>query len=202
LRIVFPTAEVRWFFRGPIPPYVEAWFRWGQGRVEQEPGREDRYLQLADIDSLGIKLREDRIEIKQRVGQQSLVRFHERVAGIVEHWRKWSFELAESGSALSSAAVPAASWIPVRKERRLRRYRVADDGDAVALSSSAPPDRGCELELTSVDVAGGPGGRWPSKPLESHPPFERISWRSSGTSSPAMNPLLCPPKTPAATQRG
>jgi hypothetical protein len=154
LRIVFPTAEVRWFFRGPIPPYVEAWFRWGRGRVEQEPGREDRYLQLADIDSLGIKLREDRIEIKQRVGQQSLVRFHERVAGIVEHWRKWSFELAESGSALSSAAVPAASWIPVRKERRLRRYRVAEDGDVVALSSSAPPDRGCELELTSVDVAG------------------------------------------------
>lgn len=153
---MFPTAEVRWFSRGRIPPHVEAWFHQGAGSAEREPGRVDHYLLLVHIDSVGIKLREGRIEIKRRVDQQSLVRFHERVAGLVERYHKWSFELNEPDAVFTRATSVAGSWIPVRKERQLRRYRVADDGRVVALTSSASPDRGCELELSGVEVAGRP----------------------------------------------
>lgn len=151
---MFPTTEVRWFSRGRFPADVEAWFHRREGEVEREPGREDHYLQLAHVDSLGIKLREDRIEIKQRVGQRTLVQLHERVAGLVERYDKWSFVLNEPDTALARATAVAGSWIPVQKARQLRSYRVTDDGDVVALSSSASPHRGCELELTRVDVAG------------------------------------------------
>lgn len=151
---MFPTAEVRWFSRGRIPPHIEAWFHQGAGSVEREPGRVDHYLLLAHIDSVGVKLREDRIEIKQRVDQQSLVRFHERVAGLVEQYQKWSFVLGEPDSALARATAAAGSWIPVRKERQLRRYRAADGGRIVALTSTPSPGRGCELELSRVEVAG------------------------------------------------
>jgi hypothetical protein len=151
---VFPTAEVRWFARGPIPPPVETWFRQGAGSVDREPGRVDHYLQLAHVDSLGIKLREGRIEIKQRVDRHRLIRFHERVAGLVERYHKWSFQLSDPDTALARATAAAESWVPVRKERQLRRYRVADDGRIIALTASASPHRGCELELSRVEVAG------------------------------------------------
>lgn len=137
-----------------MPPPVEAWFRRASGSVDQEPVRVDHYLQLAHIDSLGIKLREDRIEVKQRVDQQQLVRFHERVAGVVEEWRKWSFAIQDPDGVLARATAAAGSWIAVRKDRQLRRYRVADDGRVIALTSSTSPDRGCELELSHVEVAG------------------------------------------------
>jgi hypothetical protein len=147
---MYPTAEVRWFLRGPVPPEVEAWFRRRGGRAEQEPPRADRYLFLPDTSGLNVKLREGRLEIKHRVGQPSVVRFHERVTGRVEQWRKWSFELAQTSSALRRAAFPASSWIMVQKERRLRTYRVEDGDRAVVTSAPEPPAAGCELELTSV----------------------------------------------------
>jgi hypothetical protein len=106
------------------------------------------------MDSLGIKLREGRIEIKQRVEKQSLVRFHERVVGLVEQYHKWSFELNEPDIVLARATAVAGAWIPVRKERQLRQYRLADDGDVTPLASSTSPDRGCELELSRVAVLG------------------------------------------------
>ncbi|MGD2143645.1 MAG: hypothetical protein PVF54_04105 [Anaerolineae bacterium] len=151
---MFPTVEVRWFHRGRIPPEVEAWFRRGAGPVAEHQLREDHYLHLDDTDALGVKLRQARIEIKQRVRPNGMVRFHERVAGLVEGWRKWSFRLAEGGSAISSILRPAKSWIAVEKERTLRTYQLAADGRVVPLLGRELPAEGCKLELTSVRAVG------------------------------------------------
>jgi hypothetical protein len=151
---MFPTVEVRWFYRGEVPPEVEAWFQQSAGRVERHPCREDHYLRLTDTHALGIKLREGRIEIKQRVGEHGVIRFHKRVTGVVENWRKWSFQLAEARRALTSIAVPTTSWIPVRKERMLRTYRLTVDKRVVPVSTSDVPRQGCEMELTEVHVVG------------------------------------------------
>jgi hypothetical protein len=133
---------------------VVAWFQRSAGWVQQHPVREDRYLRLPDTRALGIKLREGRIEVKQRVRNHGLVRFHERAAGIVEHWRKWSFQLAPGYGALPGMALPAASWVPVRKERLLTTYRLTADQTVVPVSSPQPLRRGCEMELTAVHAAG------------------------------------------------
>jgi hypothetical protein len=122
--------------------------------VVQEPARTDRYLRLPDSEGLNVKLREGRIEIKRRVGEVRAVRFHERVTGVVEGWRKWRFELAEPGSSRVQAASPASSWISVHKERRIRTYHVEKDEDVTARSGPKPAATGCELELSRVRAAG------------------------------------------------
>jgi hypothetical protein len=132
---------------------VEAWFRQGAGKVERQAAREDHYLPLRDTYTLGIKLRQGRVEVKQRVLRPGVVRLHERVTGIVEHWRKWSFQLAEPSRALSSISVPTSSWIPVTKERMLRAYQLTADKGVVPILSWERPREGCELELSRVHIA-------------------------------------------------
>ena len=116
---MWPTVEVRWFYPGQVPASLPAWFRQAGGEAEEQPCRGDQYLRLENTEALGIKLREGRIEIKKRQRRLGLVRFHERVAGQVEAWRKWSFALMGAG-----ALVPASSWIEVEKERTLLQFQV------------------------------------------------------------------------------
>ena len=151
---MFPTMEVRWFYKGTVSPEASQWFQQGERRPEEQPPRVDYYLCLSDRDSLGIKLREGRIEVKRRHRQHGVVRLGERVTGLVEHWRKWSFELAEGSRNLASIVVPPASWIVVKKERKLRRYRLAEDQKIVAVPVGEYNIRGCNLELTSISVKG------------------------------------------------
>ena len=151
---MYATVEVRWFYRGPIPPPVKAWFERGGPGVERQPVRVDHYLQLPSGDNLNIKLRQGRIEIKRRTAPARMTQFHERAAGAVEAWQKWSFELAAPDSAGTRCLSPPSAWIPVRKARRLRTYQVTGGLAGAAEPASETPDRGCEVELTHVDVLG------------------------------------------------
>ncbi len=150
---MYATAEVRWFYRGPIPAQVGTWFERGAGSVEREPPRTDRYLWLPDSDRLNIKLREGRIEIKRRVGEAKETAFCEQMTGMVEEWRKWSFELVRRDAPRSPATSPSSDWIAVRKERRLRTYQVKDGQTVVSQARREPPAQGCELELTQVHIS-------------------------------------------------
>lgn len=150
---MWPTVEVRWFYSGVVPPGVLEWFQRGAGKPQAQPRRVDHYLRLTDRDSLGIKLRAGRIEIKQRHHEYGVVRWHERVTGLLEHWRKWSFELVEAHSDPVSLIGPTSSWIGVTKERRLRQYRLTGHRIA-AVSAPEYLERGCNLELTSIGVGG------------------------------------------------
>jgi hypothetical protein len=151
---MYPTVEVRWFYHGPIPPPVEAWFERRPGNVERQPSRVDHYLRLSDSDELNIKLRQGRIEVKQRTAPPRVTQFHKHVAGALEAWRKWSFELAGRAEGRSRSLSPSSAWIAVRKARRLRTYQVTGGLDLAAQPTPETPDRGCELELTQVDVMG------------------------------------------------
>ncbi len=149
---MFPSMEVKWFREGAIPPTVWEWFQQRDGQPETQPCRVDYYLRVTDRDSLGIKLREGRIEIKQRHRQYGVVRFDGRVAGLVEQWHKWGFELTSVGSDPASILGVSRSWIGVKKERRLYRYRVTSDQKVVAVPATGYPVQGCQLELTRIGV--------------------------------------------------
>jgi len=148
---MFPTLEVRWFIRGNIPEQVREWFVRGDPAPINEPPRVDHYLCLQRTNALGIKLREDRIEIKQRLHQYGNIRFHRRVTGVIEHWRKWSLPLAATGESLAEMLVPRSSWMGVRKDRMLRGYRCDADGQVLA-TPGGYADRGCHMELTGVQA--------------------------------------------------
>jgi hypothetical protein len=148
---MFPTLEVRWFYRGRIPGDVRAWFAGSDPAPTPEPSRVDQYLCLPRSNALGIKLREGRIEIKQRLHQYGSVQFHRQATGVIEHWRKWSLPLATTHDDLDEILVPASSWVGVRKERVLRGYRCDGEGRVVAIPIT-DSDQGCHMELADVQA--------------------------------------------------
>jgi hypothetical protein len=152
---MYRTAEVRWFHWGTVPRAVLDWLEQATSLAETQPPRQDHYLLLPGNTSLGIKLREGQIEVKQRLRQHGTARFGEDVAGVVEWWRKWSFPISAAGSGPGAWLTPATSWLPVDKERRLWRYRLAADGTLCQVSLDGMPESGCEFELSEVRARGG-----------------------------------------------
>ena len=136
---MFPTLEVRWFYQGRIPEDIRKWFARSDPAPTCEPARTDYYLCLPKSNDLGIKLREGRIEIKQRVHQYGSVQFHRQATGLIEHWHKWSLPLAMTQTGLEEILVPESSWTGVRKERLLRGYRCDDASPAALARESFPP---------------------------------------------------------------
>ncbi|TFG71830.1 MAG: hypothetical protein E4H27_03810, partial [Anaerolineales bacterium] len=59
------SIETRWFFQGTVQPEVVRWFTTPLALAQ--PPRIDTYLYSPGTHDLGVKLREGRIEIKQRV---------------------------------------------------------------------------------------------------------------------------------------
>ena len=151
---LYATTEVRWFFAGPIPAQVAVWFR-RVGRAPAQGARTDHYLQLPDVDAVGVKWREGRLEVKRRVADLGAVAFAPEIAGAVARWHKWSFALSEAD--VLASIRPARDWIAVAKDRRLHAYAVADGGTVRNVPPEVAPRSGCELELGVVEAAGHRG---------------------------------------------
>jgi hypothetical protein len=151
---MFPTVETRWFYPGSIPSDVLTWYHYGERAPEAQPTRIDYYLRLTGHDDLGVKLREGRIEIKQRAEQYGVQQLHAHTHGLVEGWHKWSFGVSDIGNGLSDLAGPHSTWIAIRKARRLRRYLVTDAGDVTAIAGAEYASQGCNIELAEVVIHG------------------------------------------------
>lgn len=144
------TTELRWFFAGTVPQSVADWFTAHVCTDPPQPPRVDYYLRLDDDDSLGIKLRQGRIEIKQRAASGELVQLGERAVGQVEAWRKWGFALADADAHLAGLADDAAHWLGVWKQRRWCLFDVGENGRITPAPMGTILERGCACELTEV----------------------------------------------------
>lgn len=163
---MFPTVELRWFREGAAPPEeTQRWFQ-AIGQAELQHPRVDYYLHLANEPSLGVKFRDGRLEIKKRTARFSTMSIGPHVSGAMEGWRKWSFTLAQPGAAPESDRIERSPWLPVRKARQLLRFAITDERHFL-FPGQFRPERGCEIELTSVTV--GTAGWW-SLGLEAYGP--------------------------------
>jgi hypothetical protein len=164
-RLLYSTFEVRWFFAGPAEAGVEDWFRGrlldgsGHGspitwQPEPPAWRRDRYLRIPAAADMGIKWREGRLEIKGREATLGCHIFGPEIEGVVERWLKWSFggELIERR--YSALFADGAGVITVDKRRLQRHVRVEPSGRAVEVGPSHDRERGVDVELTDVHVAG------------------------------------------------
>ncbi|MGD2039724.1 MAG: hypothetical protein PVH11_02790 [Anaerolineae bacterium] len=144
---MWPSVEVRWFYRGAIPPAVGAWFRAGLPQASAEPVRTDRYLRLPGNQSLGIKVRGGLLELKQRQESFGLHSFSPRAKGWVERWRKWGFPVDETDASALAWTAPHGHWVDVEKARwtALLPY---------PLAGSQADWMACLVELTQVQAAG------------------------------------------------
>ena len=149
---MYHTVEVRWFIKGNIPPEVWTWIS-QHGPVPVEPAaRVDHYLRITEGDSLGVKLREGRIEVKQRYSQPAVVRFADHAVGTVERWCKWSFELAEAGE-FPELGGHKPGWIGVVKERLVHTFQVQRDESVIRVPLGVALGSGCGCEVARVKIA-------------------------------------------------
>ncbi|MBN1673540.1 MAG: hypothetical protein JXR37_21015 [Kiritimatiellae bacterium] len=167
--MILRTAEVRWFYPGAVPREIHAWLQRAGCTLEAKPARTDHYLRLAD-EALGVKLREGRLELKQRVDSAGVISLHQRAAGLVERWRKWSFALADSVEALNALLRPASCWIAVNKERALCTVPPPQT-PREETPAPASPLQGCNLELTAVRAGRN---EWWSLGFEAFGPAETV----------------------------
>ena len=93
---MFRSGEMRWFFRGELPPAASDWFA-SDGYAKPEPARVDDYLLLPACDTASVKLREGRFEVKAQTGAPQAANYEHGIAGYRDTWVKWSGKVGDPG---------------------------------------------------------------------------------------------------------
>jgi hypothetical protein len=158
------TYEVRWFYSGNIPENIESWFKHSclLSPTKLPEKREDVYLYTPKCDYLGIKLRQEGLEIKWRDPASNTMHFGSLVKGNVEKWKKWRC-LDSTGESFSLQQINNNPvWIRVGKVRYSQLYQVTEKTPQPA-STDIDVENGCSLELTNIEINGN---KWWSIALE------------------------------------
>jgi len=154
---VYLTTEVRWFDKGSIPPAMKSWFTKIHPKVWTEAERTDFYYSLPNDDTIGIKLRENRIEIKKRQAVSKPIRFTPQATGAIETWEKRSIALHPAGINFDEIATDAI-WVGVRKRRNLQRYRLIESLAPIPIAYHRRAPQEFTLELSQIRI--GKEHRW------------------------------------------
>jgi hypothetical protein len=118
-------------------------------RVIKELQRTDSYLLLDGSDTVGVKQRQGRLEIKAIVSVPRPFALA-GVTGRVDQWVKWSFKPADSiAQQLENGLEQSGPWCKVEKQRCLQKYSL-DSGSPEAVSPKSFPITGCNIELTQL----------------------------------------------------
>jgi len=159
------TSEIRWFIVGNLSKETLSWF--SAGRLTRATIQVHEYLLLPGCDTVGVKFREGRFEIKANLGVSQPPSLPAGVEGRIERWIKWSFptkRLPMFGQALHESG----PWLKVRKERNQRTYS-AESGALQEISEDSLPVTGCNIELTHVEVEADPSS-WVTFGFEAYGP--------------------------------
>ncbi len=146
-----PTIEVRWFLAGRASAEMRRWFERGAIAPTEEGLREDWYLYSVENASLGVKLRDSNLEIKQRLHHAGIQQLAQDVQGQVETWVKWEFSLDSENNDLPQFDQSDGFWVLVKKERCSKYYSLATD-EIEPIETPAQAAQGCTLELTELRV--------------------------------------------------
>jgi len=84
------SIELRWFFKGVMPKNVVKYCNLSfKCRIEY---RTDYYLELKNCNYLGIKLRDERLEIKWRKNSNDVLKlYNPNMSGNIESWVRWEW---------------------------------------------------------------------------------------------------------------
>ena len=163
--VFYHSAEARWFI-----PEKNQWgilFPWFTKQdelpslvgnigsfVKHEGKRTDEYLLLANSETVGIKQRQGRLEVKALVASPQTFTL-DCVTGFRDEWVKWSFKPSSLIAApLDQELQRSGPWLAVEKDRYLRKYAI-DLTSPVSILAVSPEmflATGCNVELTHVKV--------------------------------------------------
>jgi len=148
---VYLTTEVRWFNKGSIPPAMMNWFTKIHPQVWIEAEHTDFYYSLPNDDTIGIKLRENRIEIKKQQVVEKSVRLTPLARGAIETWEKWGVALHSAEINFNEIAGDPI-WVGIRKQRNLQRYRLTESLAPIPIAYHRRVPQGFTLELSRIRV--------------------------------------------------
>ena len=158
---MYQSGEIRWFFEGAAPTDVYRWFE-GTAPVRHEPARTHEYLMLPACRTTSIKLRQGRLEVKALVTPPEPVDYSFAVSGLRDTWVKWSSGAIDIQRLRTRLQKDADQYIAVTKERRLRLFSLESGTPEEVGLTEARLQRGCQVELTSIDARLGGTFRNPS----------------------------------------
>jgi hypothetical protein len=140
------TAELRWFFDGPLPAEVRSWFtRNDAGLVEH---RCDTYRLDERLD-VGVKQRSRRtLELKMRMRQPEPSSVADDVNGRIEIWQRWS--PADGLLTLDDDTV----WVEIDKTIVKRRFRTDGQEQPLSNQTRAMTGDGCDVEIAALSANG------------------------------------------------
>ena len=185
------SAELRWFLpEQGQRDHLLRWFRLRdqlplndeEGQYDQkiaaepfvklERERTDEYLLLPDCDTVGVKQRQGKLEVKALVAGPRPFSLG-GVVGRMDQWVKWSFDPSEPiADQLEIELDQSGPWRKVVKNRWLQKYSF--DSGLVAVSPDRRPDTGCNIELTVINVKATVGA-WLSFGFEAFGPSGRVT---------------------------
>lgn len=170
--LLYNSAEIRWF----LPP-TEDWgtvLDWfldkGTAKANQtvnsspdflrvfdnikkEQLRTDEYLVIPHCNTVGVKQRQGKLEVKAQIGEIENYQ-DETVSGKIDYWSKWSFQPSETNSSLLEKDLQlSGEWLKINKIRYLLKLSHSDNG-VRAVTPDVWPEKGCQVELTQVWVEG------------------------------------------------
>jgi hypothetical protein len=152
---LFTTAEIRWFFQEPLSAYALTWFCQPGHWLREEP-RADHYLLLPSIETVGVKLRQGRLEVKASLGRPRTQRLPFQTVGQAQAWVKWSSPQSTSSDWIEEITAMHEEWVVVEKERWIRRFAL-EDGEPVEFEASEGfPTEGCNVELSRIRARSAP----------------------------------------------
>jgi hypothetical protein len=148
------TLEVRWFFEGAIPDDVRRWFDVSlPGPMVDPAPRSDFYLIVPGRDDTGLKLREQKLELKLRSRSAPFASERVGARGTAELWEKWSWFYGRPGDVEAGfLEEPRGPRVDVGKVRWQRKY---DASQAPALRPvSGDESLACavSIEITAISV--------------------------------------------------
>jgi len=165
---VFHTSEIRWFLPGVLPSETVSWF--SAGHVpDAEAVQIHEYLLFPDCESVGVKLRGQRFEIKAKSGSSRTLHLASSIDGQTDDWVKWSLSAGELRD-FRRVLHQSGRWLKLRKERLL--HRVSVEGNylvGVSGEASNSSDAGCNIELTRLE-AESDSRSWFTFGFEAHGP--------------------------------
>ena len=156
---MFRSGEMRWFFRGEMPPAASNWF--GEDRAgKREPARVDDYLLLPGCRTTSVKFREGRFEVKAQTGGPKEASYEHGIAGYQDTWIKWSSEVGDPELMRDVFVREEDRWVKIEKRRHLRLISLVAPEPAEVTPGGEWLARGCQVELTAIRI-------WPSHEDES-----------------------------------
>ena len=147
---MYCTKEIRWFFAEENKA-IRSWF--DKLEFEAVEVREDKYLEL-ETENVGVKLREGKTEIKQRIGLRSKGCLSPKAWGIFEKWIKWSFDTKDDDPLYGQIIKDENEhWISVRK-KRYGTILTEKNGEILTCPPSQIGGFGCQIEYVKLSIRG------------------------------------------------